>query len=58
MGWCGKDEFWGEAKEVVKGELDERGKAERADAGKLKYSRLRPMDQLWPLLGGNHGLES
>lgn len=56
MGWMGKEEFWTEARRVKKGELDERGKAERADAGKLKYSKLRPMDQLWPLLGGKHGL--
>lgn len=56
MGWMGKEEFWTEARRVKKGELDERGKAERADAGKLKYSKLRPMDQLWPLLGGEYGL--
>ena len=50
MGWMGKKEFWGKAKEVREGELDERGKAERADAGKLKYSKLRPMKDLWPHL--------
>ena len=55
MGWMGKEEFWSEAVEVKEGELDERGKAERADAGKLKYSKLRPMERLWPLLGGGHG---
>jgi hypothetical protein len=58
MGWMGKEEFWAEAKEVKEGELDESGKAERADAGKLKYSMLRPMERLWPLLGGGYGLES
>lgn len=58
MGWMGKEEFWAKAREVKKGELDERGKAERADAGKLKYSALRPMDQLWSRLGGTHGLEN
>jgi len=47
MGWMGKTEFWDNAREVRKGELDERGKAERADAGKLKYSSLRPMRDLW-----------
>jgi hypothetical protein len=50
MGWMGRTEFWGNAKEVREGELDERGKAERADAGKLKYSKLRPMKDLWPHL--------
>lgn len=50
MGWCGKDEFWSKAKIVCEGDLDERGKAERADAGKMKYSGLREMDSLWPFL--------
>jgi hypothetical protein len=50
MGWCGKDEFWSKARIVQEGELDERGKPERADAGKLKYSALRNMDELWPLI--------
>lgn len=50
MGWMGKKEYWEAARIVREGELDERGKAERADAGKLPYSQLRPMDHLWPLL--------
>ena len=50
MGWCGKDEFWSKAKMVLEGEPDERGKPERADAGKVKYSSLREMESLWPFL--------
>lgn len=50
MGWMGQKEYWAAAQIVHKGELDERGKAERADAGKLPYSQLRPMEHLWPLL--------
>ena len=58
MGWCGKEEFWGKAKLVRKGELDERGKPEMADAGKLKYSSLRDMESLWAhLAGSEYGLE-
>ena len=50
MGWCGKTEFWANAKMVREGEPDERGKPERADAGKMKYSMLRKMETLWPLI--------
>ena len=58
MGWCGKEEFWSSAKIVRKGEVDESGKAELADAGKLKYSELRRIEDLWaPLREGKHGLE-
>ena len=59
MGWCGKEEFWSKAKIVREGELDERGKPERADAGKLRYSELQEMGELWgPLRRSKHGLES
>jgi hypothetical protein len=50
MGWCGKDEFWSKAKIVCKGDLNEDGYIEEADAGKIKYSGLREMDSLWPFL--------
>lgn len=55
MGWCGKEEFWSGAKIVSKGEPDERGKPERADAGKMKYSQLRKPDSLWPFLKDHLG---
>lgn len=59
MGWCGKEEFWDKAKLVLEGELDERGKPERANAGKLKYSELKSIDDLWcPLRRESNGLES
>ena len=50
MGWYGKEEFWRDAKIVSNGEVDEYGKPERADAGKMKYRDLRPIDDLWDKL--------
>ena len=45
MGWMGKERFWRNCKRVKKGDTDGQFR-EHVDAGKLRYSQLRPMKQL------------
>lgn len=49
LGWIGKKQFWEKAVRVERGELRD-GFTEREDAGKLAYSELRPMDELFEKL--------
>lgn len=46
MGWMWKCNFWKKARVVRKGE-DTGLFIERADAGKLEYARMTPMEALW-----------
>lgn len=45
MGWCYKEEYWDNCYSVRKGDMDGTWE-ERADAGKLLYSELKPMQNL------------
>lgn len=46
MGWTTCAEFWRLCEFVVKQEQDSHGFIEKADAGKLRYSEMRPMEEL------------
>lgn len=52
MGWCTKNWFWGNARIVQAGESGEHdgGFVEREAAGKVLYSELRPMEEMWERL--------
>ena len=47
VGWCTKRWDWENASNVKKGELDETGKAELADAAKMKHHQIAPMSTFW-----------
>ena len=45
-GWTGKREFWDMCKTYKEGETSDGKHIELADAGKLMYSKMRPMSEL------------
>lgn len=47
VGWCTKNWYWNNARLVKAGDLDEYGKAELADAAKMKHHQISPMSTLW-----------
>lgn len=49
-GWEWKRVFWETAQLVKKGDIDSRGKPERADAGKCQYLALREYDELMEII--------
>jgi len=57
MGWMWKSHFWDKARVVYKGQ-DTGLFIERADAGKLEYARMAPMDALWEGLKNVTALDS
>ena len=52
LSWCTKRWFWENARIVSAGDIDKDGYAEEADAGKIKYSEMMPMNQLWERFEG------
>ena len=49
-GWTGKKEFWDMCEMYGEGEKSDGTFNERADAGKVVYSRMRPMSELLNLI--------
>lgn len=57
MGWCSKNWFWDHAVIVSEGDREQAGNSfeERDEAGKLLYSELRPMKEMWEKLDSYSG---
>ena len=49
-GWTGKREFWDVCEEFEEGDKSDGNFRERASAGKLTYSKMRPMSELLKLI--------